>query len=411
LLGINFEYLSRLGRIPDYLNVDLSKNLLIFLVVGLPFVYKKMFKILKTSQFILFFIYWALSGLLISYTASRALGYSVPFSNDIRTIEQLGGYVMGIVFGFYIYRLVDAKPEMIVRTIHVSVVLVFLGIAYQVMCNGVGSILIDRLYGISGEPKGLALYLVPYFFALYASPLKSKNKQWAVLLVSLAATLLTLSATALIALIFVFLLFAMFGGVLKLKSVVVLAFLLALIGVISAFPVLSSMLLDRIGYYAGGKYIEGVQALIDLPLIGSVVVEANDFPVAMFFKDNPLLMITGIGLGQESILTHGYIGQFGGVGFLNRDYQGYITPNMALLANTANYGLLMVFALAAWGVRVAPRITIFLGAREKFIFYFFFSHFMISLLVMRTAVPITTSIFVVLSFLRSTNLLREHSTS
>jgi len=165
LLGINFEYLSRLGRIPDYLNVDLSKNLLIFLVVGLPFVYKKMFKILKTSQFILFFIYWALSGLLISYTASRALGYSVPFSNDIRTIEQLGGYVMGIVFGFYIYRLVDAKPEMIVRTIHVSVVLVFLGIAYQVMCNGVGSILIDRLYGISGEPKGLALYWVSAEFS------------------------------------------------------------------------------------------------------------------------------------------------------------------------------------------------------------------------------------------------------
>ena len=88
----------------------------------------------------------------------------------------------------------------------------------------------------------------------------------------------------------------------------------------------------------------------------------------------------------------------GGSGFLRPGRGGYITPNSSLLQNTANFGLLFVLALFFWAINLASKYHKDLDENQKFIFYFFFSHLIIHLIIFKTYVPISTSLFILLSF-------------
>ena len=90
---------------------------------------------------------------------------------------------------------------------------------------------------------------------------------------------------------------------------------------------------------------------------------------------------------------------------MTQNYGGYISPNFALLANTANFGLVMVMLLAIWAIALAHKLNNYLEGDKKFIFYFFLSHFLLTLLMFKTTIPISTSIIVLSSFIFQYKLL------
>ena len=404
---IHFGYIDRLYNLEIGIINYINNKLIIYLFIfALPFVILKLFKIIYLNKFIFFFISWIFFSTLLSFIFSKTFSYSSEFSNTQRTVEQLGGFILGLVCGYYISRLNVDKSKIIVKAIKISIFLLFIGVLYQIFFLDDG-MLYGRLHGASGEPKGLGIHLVPFIIAMLAR-FKLKINDFKKILTILACTallILTKSSTALLSFGFMILVLIKIDGLLKIKFYKILIFLFILFIIIFSNSDLKMGLIDRIFIYLNAEYIKGVQSSFTFPIIGEIVVEANELPVILFFKDNPFLIITGVGLGQESIFSNKYIDQFGGIGFFMQDYGGYISPNFALLANTANFGLVMVMLLAIWAIALAHKLNNYLEGDKKFIFYFFLSHFLLTLLIFKTSIPISTSIIVLSSFIFQYKLL------
>ena len=403
LFGVDLSYLVRLGdNVPNFLLIIKTKNLSLIFIIMLPFIYKKLFKIIASNKLILIYFVWVLCLTITSYFVSKLLGYKPRFSNEVRTIEQLGGLILGIVFGYLIFNLIIFKQKLLTRNIKFSIFIVFCGIIYQILFHGYETIFNYRLYGITGEPKGLGLYLAAFISALYFSTKKKNFKEILIILLCIFAMLLSKSATAFIAFIFVFLIYIISNNNFSIRNLknffLILLIVIFLVIFFNNIFQFDEMILGRISDYYSGKYVETIQEQLSFPILGSLTVEGNDFPVFYFFKENPLFIFTGIGLGQESIYTFGYVDEFGPFGFMKPYFKGYVTPNFALLVNTANFGLPFVIILFVWGYQIARKKTDNLTTDEKFLFYFFLSHFFISLIIFRREIPLSASIFILMLF-------------
>jgi hypothetical protein len=405
LQGIQLEFIVRQGaNVPSPLLFFNSKYISLFFIFSLPLVFVKLFKIIKSSNFIFFFIIWVVFGTLVSYLISAILGYSPKFSNESRTITQLGGLFIGFIFGYYIFRLLTLKPKLVVRTIHASIFLILIGIIFEFFFIKLKSGYDFRIFGLSGEPKHLGIHLVPYIIAVI-SVIKIKNfLELFLLCISCIILSYTLSVTAYIALLSMIAIYLKINGFLGYRSFALIT--LSFVVVLSIFlnSNLNFWILERaIGYISTTSYTPGVHEKFNFPIIGEIVVEGNEFPVLQLFKDNPLLMLTGVGIGQESIYSFGYIDKFGGSGFLKPGYKGYITPNFGLIASIANFGIILVISLVIWSINLAQKINKFLNSSEKFIFIFFLINLLTEILIFRSSIPLGTSIVILLMFKNSFN--------
>ena len=404
LIGIDLEYIQRQLIIPKGMN-NISKVLSLIFILALPFVLNKIFTMLNSSRMIIFFVTWVIVITAISFVVTKILGYQPRFSNEFRTLVQVGGFVIGIVLGYYICKLMEEDPLRLTKVIHFSMLLVFIGIFFQFF----GKFFFEtsaryqgRLFGLSGEPKFLGMYLVPYMIALVVSTNRYSLGKILVLTSCLIALTFTTSSTAFISLIFMIGLYAKIYGLTKVVTIKYFLLILLLTFIIILMPDYydyKKIIFGRIYDYFFGMYDIDMQEQFTFPIIGTVTVEANEFPVLLYFRDNPFFIFTGIGLGQESIFSFRYIDEtIGGSGFLKPGRVGYITPNSSLIQSIANYGLIMVTALTIWSIKLATKINKYLKGNKKFIFYFFFSHFILHLLIFKTKIPITTSMVVLLSF-------------
>ena len=414
---IDFTFVNRLNLNLEFFEFNnISKLIRYLFIFALPFVFLKLLKIIYSKKLIFYFVLWIFFSTLLSFVISKALGYSPQFSNTVRTIEQIGGFIIGLVYGYYIFKLNFDKPKIIVQAIKTSIFFLFIGIVYQIFILDQGKILIsilypgfdsfNRIYGLSGEPKSLGLNLVPFIIASMATIRRTNYQQILIIIFCILAMIYTASAAAFISFIFMLLVLLKTNNFFKFKNLIVFIFLpLISIIIINNVTNLKYMILDRIVMYSKAEYVEGIQSVFNFPLIGQLTVEGNELPVLLFFQDNPFFIITGVGLGQESIFSYNYIYQLGGSGFLPEDYGGYITPNSALLQNIANFGLVMFLLLAIWAIQLDRKVNDYLEGDKKFIFYFFLSHFLLQLLIFKTFIPISTSIVVLLSFIWNRNKL------
>jgi hypothetical protein len=408
--GIDLEYIQRQLIIPKTVPNEISKILSLIFILVLPFIYKKILRMLTSSKMILFFVSYTIFITLLSYIISKILGYNPRFSNEYRTIVQIGGLIIGIILGYYISKINEEFPKTIVLAIHLSIFFVFLGIFYQFIGKlffETGARYQGRLFGLSGEPKFLGLYLVPYLIALVVSSSRFSLGKILLIICCITAITLTKSSTAFVALIFMIAIYCRIYGFMKIKTIYFLMIMLLLILIIFILPDINNIkkfIFVRIQDYYYGVFDIDMQEQFIFPIIGAVTVEANEFPLLLFFKDNPFFIFTGVGLGQESILSFRYIDELeGGSGFLKPGRDGYITPNSALLFNTGNFGLLMIAVLYSWAMNIAKKNNKYLNENQKFIFYFFLSHFLIQLLIFKSDISLTTSMVVLLSIAASFN--------
>lgn len=413
---IDFDFVNHLkGNLGFYKFSNISKLISYLFIFALPFVFFKLSKIIYSKKLIFFFVLWIFFSTSLSFVISNALGYLPQFSNTVRTIEQIGGFIIGLVCGFYIFELNFDKSKIIVQAIKTSIFFTFIGIVFQIFILDKDQILIsilypnfdnlNRLYGLSGEPKNLGVNLVPFIIASMATIRRVNYQQILIIIFCILVMTYTASATAFISFFFMLLVFFLINNFLKFKNLILLIFLTLIFIIIINTPNLKYMLLDRIVMHSNAEYTEGIQSVFNFPLIGQLTVEGNELPVLLFFQDNPFFIISGVGLGQESIFSYNYIYQLGGSGFLPEDYGGYITPGSALLQNIANFGLVMVLFLAIWAIQLNCKLNDYLEGDKKFIFYFFLSHFLLQLLILKTFIPISTSIVVLLSFICNRNKL------
>ena len=310
---------------------------------------------------------------------------------------------MGIILGYHIFNLFIFRQKLLIRCIHFSILIVLIGIFYQILFHGPESFFMNRLYGITGEPKALGLYFVPYIIALYVSSTHNSFNQFVMLLISICIVLLTKSPTVFIGLMLLILIISNNKTLFRIYNKKFIITFLTAIFIITLFNNyfdFYATIVERISLYLNAEHTE-LQAVFSFPIIGAVTVEGNDYPVHYFFGEHPLYIISGIGLGQESIYTFGYVDDFGPFGFVKPYFKGYITPNFALLTSTSNFGLLFVIILFYWGFKTLQSRTYNLTKDEIFLFYFFLSHFFISLLIFRSAVPLSTSIIVLGLFFNS----------
>ena len=411
LWGIDLEYIQRQGILPKGFN-NISKILSYGLILAIPFSLIKILKILKSSKIIWYFTIWVFFSTIISYFITKFLGYEPRFSNEVRTITQLGGFSIGIILGYYLSNLLEQNPKFLKFIIHISIFIVILGIFYQLITQQIigspGKKYEGRLFGLSGEPKFLALYIAPYLIAFIISTKRFSFMKFVYVFLLFIAFIFTKSSTAFIALFFIIAIFLKVYGLKKVKVINFISSSLVVIFLIYLLPDffgLKDVIFGRISNYAQGIYDSDLHEVFTFPLIGTVTVEANEYPVLLYFKDNPYFIFTGIGMGQESILSFGIVDSLeGGSGFLKPGRGGYITPNSSLLQNTANFGLLFIIVLFFWTFNLASKYHKDLDENQKFIFYFFFSHFVIHLIIFKTYVPISTSLFILLSFF---NLLKK----
>jgi hypothetical protein len=413
---IDFQFVNHLNfNLEFYKFSSISKLISYLFIFALPFVFFKLSKIIYSKKLIFFFVLWIFFSTSLSFVISNALGYLPQFSNIVRTIEQIGGFIIGLVCGYYIFELNFDKSKIIVHAIKTSIFFAFIGIAYQIFILDKDQILIsrlypnmdnlNRLYGLSGEPKSLGLNLVPFIIASMATIRRVNYQQILIIIFCVLAMIYTKSATAFISFFFMILIFFLTNNFLKFKNLILLIFLTLTFIIIINTPSLKYMLLDRIVMHSNAEYTEGIQSVFNFPLVGQLTVEGNELPVLLFFQDNPFFIISGVGLGQESIFSYNYIYQLGGSGFLPGDYGGYITPGSAILQNIANFGLVMVLLLAIWAIQLNRKLNDYLEGDKKFIFFFFLSHFLLQLLILKTFIPISTSIVVLLSFIWNRNKL------
>jgi len=260
------------------------------------------------------------------------------------------------------------------------------------------------------EPKVLGVSLVPFIIG-YISVLKSDGKMFLPALFVFVMLLLTKSATGVVALL---LMLILYGGVRrgfygKIKSLTVLLVLVPMFVGSALFfaPIFGEALFLRIAQYYAGEYVSGVQMPIQLPIFGVMTFEGNDAPLLTLFLDSPWTVFTGVGLGQESFYAYKYLWDAGGMGFLGVDYTGYITSTMAILTNISNYGLFLLLFMIGYGVRAMLRFRDEVNSSKLYVKWFFLSHFFIGLLVFKTVFPVIFSFAVLIGLLENDRFGRQ----
>ncbi|MEP0202519.1 MAG: hypothetical protein ABJ084_00210 [Halioglobus sp.] len=402
LLGVDFGYLARMERVPNsfYSNYTPSELLSLLLLAGL-FAFPKTTTKYIANNSVLLLVALSLSLTTILATVYvYATGLNTPFSISGRISVQIVSLLSAIAVGCAISFILNKYPQKARASINIGVFLAIVGVVFQFADQGLAAIS-NRLYGVSGEPKGLGLFLVPFITAV--AMIKLRNVGYFVtflFLVSILVVILTFSTTAVLSAGASILAILLFNKGVAVRGRIIVASLLGLILYIFVSIQVSGLeekLIGRLFDRAEGIGISGVTALVSLPVVGNIVVDGNDAPAIAWLLDAPIVSLFGTGYGFDAIFADYYVGRIDS-GFVKRGYFGYITPNMAVLENTLRYGLI---PLAALGFHVLTKFRRSLATSVStdllFLRYYFFSSFVISLLVMDIGISLITSYIVISS--------------
>jgi len=392
-LGINFNYLQRLDVILLVLPDRPSKFLSILFLLTVPSVLKGITKILPRKSFFKYFILWSVTLTIISFLVAKILDVSTPFSVYTRLIEQLVGFICSVCIGYYTFIALIRFPFLFKRILLYSLYLVFFGIGLQIFLLGISSSLDLRLFGITGEPKGLSMFLIPFIFSLFFGQSFKNPSSWLTPGIALLALVFTKSISGYFGLLALALTATLISLPNISKKIVYLWLLMSsFICLVFNNSNLQESVIFRFFKYLQSDKIDGIQEVFTFPFIGSIVVEANELPVLLHFERFPFFIFTGFGLGQESTWCIGYIEQLGGIGFLDSKFDGYINPNSAILANTATYGLL--FFILVFVFSIHHYIFIYKQIHDPdqmFILNFVSSNLFLSLIIFKASFPMVAA--------------------
>jgi hypothetical protein len=122
--------------------------------------------------------------------------------------------------------------------------------------------------------------------------------------------------------------------------------------------------------------------------VGRVTVDGNDAPVARMLIDKPWLVFTGVGYGFQTVFAHEYLLKYDS-GMLDSFYEGYITPNIALLNHLSNYGIILFLFIFFDGLKTVKKLLKYnLRNDFRFIVIYFSTWFIITSLVYEIAFKI-----------------------
>jgi len=345
------------------------------------------FKIDRRLSIVLIFVFIATifcAGYLSVFDAD------VPFSISNRFYVQISWLFAQIVIGYYSAELIISYHDLAYKYLFYGTIVCIIGVLYQVFFLGEYS---GRLSGINGEPKHLSLYLVPFILCIWFT-VKGDYKIFILQCILVALFLGTGSSTGFLALGVGFIVSTLVykNKINDLFSPLILA-LLFLYLVISN-QALYDVFIQRILSYSQGDYAKYIQTAIALPFIGEITVEGNDAPAIRLLLDNPYLALFGVGYGFDTVFSYPYLLLFDS-GFLTSDYEGYITPNNAIVNNLLNIGFIPL-AIMTYSVLFSfGTIRIMNNKVQHFLYLFFIIHFFINLLVYRTGFSLVISYIVI----------------
>jgi len=302
---------------------------------------------------------------------------SYPYSIENRLIVQVVALIGQVVAGVLIARVVFLYPRLSFKAILIGFYIAVIGVVFQFLLFGTGSIM-WRLHGIHGEPKGLALFLVPFLVAMIYVRVLSRIQHILLALVALGVVIFTYSSTGYISLfvgvVVLVLLRLIFGLENRIRVMAKMLAVVVMFSIVINLPIAGiEHGVSRIGEYMSGQGGTQNQLYVALGETTGILVEENDFPVIMYLINNLHTSILGVGFGLSTFYAYPYT---------SPENTSYITPNMAVLNNISNYGLLIMgfmflsfmFVFRALLARVSL-------PQHRFIVYYFSASFLSSMLI------------------------------
>jgi hypothetical protein len=243
----------------------------------------------------------------------------------------------------------------------------------------------NRLHGLNGEPKGLALYLVPFIIAFFFVPILKTKLKFFLIIFLITVLIFTLSTTGFVSLsICFFISYILFGKTNRFKILLWISILIAATFItIQSSDELTSVIWDRFSARLAGFVDESIQTTFNIPFWGTIGVDANDAPALYWILDNPFVILFGSGYGFDTIFSYKYFNYYQKIGFLNPNYSGYLTPNLAIITNLLNYGILVLLIMT---LPILQRTPYYYNSpnrtiKEKFLLVYFTANYISSLVV------------------------------
>jgi hypothetical protein len=215
-----------------------------------------------------------------------------------------------------------------------------------------------RIHGLAGEPRFFAALLVILINALIFGVILNKlrtarlirHRRIAIFLgVPTLLVLLfhTQSSSGLI-MLFPTVIFTFFIYKKSALGSIKLTIYVALVSILFA-PLLYDLIITRViervqeevlsDQYFGSE----LAAYVEVPIIGMIALDATDATPMVLLLDNPLLAITGIGMGNISTYVKPFLPFYGG--YWGYGFTGIVEPNLGILKSILNFGLFGNFLL------------------------------------------------------------------
>ena len=411
--GVTLSYLIRIGLVNSSLgDIDPGKIILLLIFVFFTIYLNVVIPSFRNVPFLKIIVLMIFIVTTCAYFYTQFFEVYVPYSIEKRVIIQALSFFSMLAAAGLISRLIRECPERVYYALLTGLCLVISGVVIQILYQGFFGAISNRFYGISGEPKGLALYLVPFIVAFCLVPIWKIYFRGVSIVILVCVLSLTFSSTGFLSLVISLIVSSfVLQGVQRRRSLV-----FALIGVVTIFFLatvvenLSSRVVGRIGDRVHGVEKEGITQMVKLPIVGPITVDGNDAPALRWILANPIITISGNGYGLETVFSYPYLIRYG-AGFLNNDYDGYLTPNLAIINNILNYGLVVLLIMTISVIKAINRYrSVPHLNKTDFIFIFFLSLYFSSLLVYCTAIKIIFSyvILMTMSYRKERYLVHCH---
>lgn len=203
-MGLSFGFASRMSLVslPDFfVRVDIFEIAMLGCLALFFLKPKAVASQLRDMQAALLFVMFMFAWLMLSVLFYGLNWFQVPFSVSSRAISQSVAIFSALLSGLVLYKVYCFDIDFFVKALLFGLAICLAGIAYQVYSEGFYQVVTFRLYGFSGEPKHLAMYLVPFIIALFLSKLYSISCRMLLLFLLLIMVVFTKSATGFLALL------------------------------------------------------------------------------------------------------------------------------------------------------------------------------------------------------------------
>lgn len=329
---------------PFPIEISISKLISIILLLLLFFNLKNNMKFIKINVTPVFIVIcYVIAASLLSYIFVKIINIKVPFSIDGRVITQQISFFSTVAVGMYFYKFLILDPFKVKKyllyglyfTLAFVLLQIFLGANHVWEFSG-----ITRLSGFSGEPKGLASYLLPFIFLLFFD---RKNIKYGNLIFTFTFIVFTMtySTSAFISFTLTFIFITWFFNRSLKNFLIFIVSGFVIIFAIFNIDTLHHAIIEKILVRIQGEHLS-VLTQVYIPYIETLItVEGNEGPVFEVLVNNLYTVLTGVGYGFATVYAYMYFGIYGS-GFLSGDYAGFFTPNLALLNNIMDFGLIVI---------------------------------------------------------------------